>query len=136
MMELLLGALAAPREGASGASVLLIQMAAIFAIFYFLLIRPQQKQAQRHREMVSSVGKGAVVVTNGGIVGTVVEVREDRLIIESAGTPLEVERSLIARVTDGTERSAAPARTKEESRSEESRSGGRGGRSSGRGGRR
>lgn len=101
MIESLLGVLAAPREGASGAMVFLIQMVAIFAIFYFLLIRPQQKEAQRHREMVNSVGKGAEIVTNGGVIGTVVEAKEDRLVIESAGTRLEIERGRIAKVMSG-----------------------------------
>lgn len=106
MIETLLGALAAPREGANGAMVLLIQMGAIFAIFYFLLIRPQQKEAARHRAMVASVGKGAEIVTNGGIIGLVVEAKDDRLVIESAGTRLEVERGRIARVVGGKEEGA------------------------------
>lgn len=133
MIETLLGALAAPREGGNGAMVLLIQMGAIFAIFYFLLIRPQQKEAARHRAMVDSVGKGSEVVTNGGIVGTVVEAREDRLVIESAGTRLEIERGRIARVVDGNA-GAKPAADKDEAAA--ARPAGRGGRGGGRGGRR
>ena len=46
----------------------------IFAIFYFLLIRPQQKQQKKHREMVGQLKKNDEVVTNGGIHGTVVNV--------------------------------------------------------------
>ncbi|UCB57781.1 MAG: preprotein translocase subunit YajC [Candidatus Omnitrophota bacterium] len=49
----------------------------IFVIFYFLLIRPQQKQQKEHRQMLSKLGKNDEVVTNGGIHGTVVNVDED-----------------------------------------------------------
>ena len=49
----------------------------IFAIFYFLLIRPQQKQQKKHREMISHLSKNDEVVTNGGIHGTVVNLDEE-----------------------------------------------------------
>ena len=45
------------------------QMVAIFAIFYFLLIRPQRKEQQRHRDMLEELKKGDEVITNGGIIG-------------------------------------------------------------------
>ena len=48
----------------------------IFGIFYFLLIRPQQKQQKQHREMTSNLSKNDEVVTNGGIHGTVVNIDE------------------------------------------------------------
>jgi preprotein translocase subunit YajC len=134
VIETLLGALAAPREGASGATVLIIQMAAIFGIFYFLLIRPQQKEAARHRDMVNSVGKGAEIVTNGGIIGTVVEAKDDRLVIESAGTRLEIERGRIARVVDG--KQGTPVAAKEDGSAATARPAARGSRGSGKGGRR
>lgn len=98
MTELALGFLAAPREGGSGAIVLLIQMTAIFAIFYLLLIRPQKKEQERHRQMVDTLGKGAEIVTSGGIIGRVIEARPDQLVIESEGTRLAIERARVARV--------------------------------------
>jgi preprotein translocase subunit YajC len=49
----------------------------IFVIFYFLLIRPQQKKVKEHRDMVNSIKKSDVVVTSGGIVGKIVKVSED-----------------------------------------------------------
>lgn len=50
---------------------------AIFAIFYFLLIRPQQKKAKEHKAMVEGVRRGDQIVTQGGIVGKVSKVRDD-----------------------------------------------------------
>ena len=50
---------------------------AIFAIFYFLLIRPQQKKMKEHQAMVEGVRRGDQVVTQGGIVGKVTKVRDD-----------------------------------------------------------
>jgi len=49
----------------------------IFAIFYFLLIRPQQKQQKKHRELLTQLKKNDEVVTNGGIYGTIVNLDEE-----------------------------------------------------------
>ncbi len=49
----------------------------IFAIFYFLIIRPQQQQAKKHKEMVNSLKKGDKIVTNGGLIVEVVKPEED-----------------------------------------------------------
>lgn len=58
---------------------------AIFAVFYFLLIRPQQKRAKQHREMVSSVRRGDTVVTSGGIVAKVARVESgEEVMVEIA----------------------------------------------------
>lgn len=66
---------------AFGAFVPLILM---FGIFYFLLIRPQQKKAKMHREMIASVKKGDKIVSNGGLHGTVTGLTEDTVTIEVA----------------------------------------------------
>ena len=84
--------------------IFMMQMAAIFAIFYFLLIRPQRKEQERHRNMISELKKGDEVVTNGGIIGTVVHVQDDRLTIKTGeNTRLVVERGRIARIVTGQE---------------------------------
>lgn len=64
------------QEGAAPGlgSMNILFMVAIFAVFYFLLIRPQQKRAKQHREMVSSVRRGDTVVTGGGLIGKVAKV--------------------------------------------------------------
>ncbi len=62
----------------------LIFFVGIFVIFYFLLIRPQQKRAKEHRNMVAALGKGDEVVTNGGMVGKVIEVGDEYITLELA----------------------------------------------------
>ena len=67
-------------QAAGGAAPLLGQLPffiAIFAIFYFLLIRPQQKKAKEHQAMVEAVRRGDQVVTQGGMIGKVSKVRDD-----------------------------------------------------------
>ena len=94
--------LIAPREGGNSALVLGIQMVAIFAIFYFLLIRPQRREAERHRLMLDALKKGDEVVTAGGIIGVVVHAEQDRVTIKTAeSTRLVVERARISRVVSG-----------------------------------
>ena len=100
--------LMAPREGGNATLVFTIQMVAIFAIFYFLLIRPQRKEQQRHQAMVSALKKGDEVVTAGGIIGTVVFAEQDRVTIKTAeSTRLVVEKARISKVL--TARSEAKA---------------------------
>lgn len=87
-----------PREGGGGMSIFLIQMLAIFAIFYFLLIRPQQKQRKQHQEMLGKLGKGDNVVTSGGIIGVIVHATEQALTIRTAeNTRIVVDRGHIGR---------------------------------------
>src|SRR5687767_10692388 len=94
--------LIAPREGGSATLVFAIQMIAIFAIFYFLLIRPQRKEADRHRQMLDALKKGDEVITAGGIIGTVVHAEADRVTIKTAeSTRIVVERGRISKVVSG-----------------------------------
>jgi preprotein translocase subunit YajC len=77
----------------------------IFAIMYFLLIRPQQKKMKEHQNMVSALRRGDQVVTQGGIIGKVAKVKDDNeLEIEIAeGVKIRVVRSTIAQVLSKTE---------------------------------
>ena len=80
--------------GSFGAFVPLILM---FAIFYFLLIRPQQKKAKTHKQMLSSVKKGDKVVSSGGLHGLVTGVSDDVVTMEIAPkVRVKVSRSSIA----------------------------------------
>jgi len=83
----------------------LLMMLMIFAVFYFLVIRPQQKKMKEHKGMLGSIRRGDKVVTGGGIVGTVVRVQDDDdVMIEIAeGIKVRVQRSLIANVRSKTE---------------------------------
>ncbi|MEX2642032.1 MAG: preprotein translocase subunit YajC [Acetobacterales bacterium] len=77
-----------------------IPLILIFAVFYFLLVRPQQKKMKQHREMLGSIQRGDRVVTGGGIVGTVARVvSEDELQVDLAeGVRVRVMRGMIANV--------------------------------------
>lgn len=102
MIHATLALLAAPREGGNATLIFLMQMAAIFFIFYFILIRPQRKEQERHRNMIDELKKGDEVITNGGIIGTVIHTQEDRLTIKTGeNTRIVVERGRIARVLTG-----------------------------------
>ena len=90
---------AVPREGGNSSTIFMVQMVLIFAIFYFLLLRPQAKERKRHEEMLSKVQKGDEIITNGGIIGKVVHVEETRLTMKTGeNTRLTVDRSRIASV--------------------------------------
>ena len=82
---------------------------AIFAIFYFILIRPQATQRKKHDEMVRNLKKGDEIVTTGGLVGEVLFIKEkggedksngmeDRVTIKSGETRVIIERGRIARI--------------------------------------
>jgi len=92
---------AVPREGGNATTIFMVQMLLIFAIFYFLLIRPQAKERQRHEKMMASIKKGDEIVTNGGIIGRVVHIEEKRMTIKTGeNTRLTVDRGRIASVLD------------------------------------
>jgi len=86
------------QEAAPGASPfgMLVPMAAIFGIFYFLLIRPQQKKQKETEAMLKGIEKGDQVITAGGLHGKVIGVTDDVLTLEIAnlkGVPLRVKQS-------------------------------------------
>jgi preprotein translocase subunit YajC len=94
--------LMAPREGGNATLVFGIQMVAIFAIFYFLLIRPQRKEQDKHRQMLEALKKGDEVITAGGIIGQVIHADQDRVTIRTAETTrLVIERARISKVVSG-----------------------------------
>jgi preprotein translocase subunit YajC len=92
--------LAVPREGGNAGMIFLIQMMLIFAIFYFLLLRPQSKQRQRHDQMLKELKKGDEIVTSGGLIGRVVHVDESRLTLKTGDTRVVVDRARVAAVLD------------------------------------
>ncbi|EAR52211.1 preprotein translocase, YajC subunit [Oceanicola granulosus HTCC2516] len=88
-----------------GAIAQFIPLILIFAIMYFLLIRPQQKKLKQHQEMVKALRRGDQVVTQGGLIGKVAKVKDDNEIeVElSQGVTVRVVRSTIAQVINKTE---------------------------------
>ena len=74
-------------------------MVLIFIVFWFLLIRPQQKKAKEHRAMVQALKRGDRVVTNGGIYGQVTHVADDHLMVEIAeGVKIKLDRSAVSAI--------------------------------------
>ena len=67
---------------AGGSLFSLLPLVVIFVLFYFLLIRPQQKRAKQHKEMVAALKKGEEIVTNGGLLGKVTEVSDNFVTVE------------------------------------------------------
>jgi preprotein translocase subunit YajC len=91
----------APAAAGGPTSMLLFigQLALVFIIMYFLLIRPQQKRAQEVKKMQDNLQKGDKVVTQGGMFGTVVNVSADRAIVKvDDNTKIEFQRSAIVAV--------------------------------------
>ncbi len=89
---------AQPEPRGPGGGFFLVQMALIFAIIYFLMIRPKVKQERQHRERVSQLQKGDEVVTAGGIIGEVIHLRDDRVTVKSGESRFIVLRERIASI--------------------------------------
>jgi preprotein translocase subunit YajC len=71
----------------------------LIVVFYFLLIRPQQKRAKEHREMVDSIGTGSEVVTSGGVLGRVTAVGDQFFTVEIAsGVEIKVQKHAVGAV--------------------------------------
>jgi len=77
---------------------IVIQIVALGMIFWFLLIRPQRRMQQQHREMVAALKKGDEVMTEGGILGQIAHVADDRVTVKTGDTRVIVARAKIARV--------------------------------------
>ncbi len=91
---------AAPDVAGSGLASL-APLVLIMVIFYFLLIRPQQKKLKEHKDMVSGLKKGDKVVTGGGIYGTVIDVKEDHIRLNIAdGVRVKVKPDTVASLED------------------------------------
>ncbi|PQO23495.1 preprotein translocase subunit YajC [Rhodobacteraceae bacterium WD3A24] len=91
--------------GGAGALTSFIPLILIFAIMYFLLIRPQQKKLKEHKAMVEAIRRGDQIVTQGGVIGKVTKVKEDgELEVEIAdGVKVRVVQSTVASVLSKTE---------------------------------
>jgi preprotein translocase subunit YajC len=91
--------------GAGGAFASFVPLILIFAIMYFLLIRPQQKKIKEHRTMVEALRRGDQIVTQGGVIGKISKVKDDGEIeVEIAeGVKVRVLKATIAQVISKTE---------------------------------
>lgn len=91
---------AAGGAGAAFNIVSIVPFILIFAIMYFLIIRPQRQRMKQHQEMVKNVRRGDTIVTNGGIIGKIAKVVDDNEVqVEIAeGTRVRIARGMIAEV--------------------------------------
>ncbi len=102
---------AAP-AGPAGNIASFIPLILIFGVFYFLLIRPQQKKAKEHQVFLTNLKKGAKVITNGGIHGRITGLTDSTITLEIAdGVRIKVSRgSIMGTIADAEQNAAAPAK--------------------------
>ncbi|HET9039974.1 MAG TPA: preprotein translocase subunit YajC [Gemmatimonadales bacterium] len=106
----------APGGTGGGLTVLLLQMAAIGLVFYFLILRPSGQARKKHAELLTNLKKGDEVMTSGGLIGKVRDikevetggVKETRVTLETGTATVVVERSRIVRI-GATSAPGAPA---------------------------
>src|SRR5689334_16115985 len=77
-----------------------VPLVLIFVIFYFILLRPQQKRAKEQGEMLKSLKAGDKIVTSGGVVATIITVKEKSLSIRSADSKMEITKNAVAEVVE------------------------------------
>ena len=111
--------------GAGGGFASMLPLVLIFVVFYFLLIRPQQKKMKQHKDMLESVRRGDKVVTGGGIIGTVTKIGgEDEVTVEIAdGIKVKVRRSMLSEIVSKTEPVESKGDTKEEGKDDDAKGG-------------
>jgi len=86
-----------PNSNAGMANILFLVV--IFGIFYFMLIRPQQKQQKKHKEMLNNLNKNDEVVTMGGIHGTIINVKEKTFVLRvDDNVKIEIDKNAISYV--------------------------------------
>jgi preprotein translocase subunit YajC len=95
-------------QAAPDAFMQMVPLVMILAVFYFLLIRPQQQKAKEHENFVKGLKKGEMVVTNSGIYGRIVDLKDDDVTLEIApNVRVRHERSKIAGSAPGSAKAAA-----------------------------
>jgi preprotein translocase subunit YajC len=94
---------------------ILIPIALLVALTWFVLVRPQRKRQQQQNEMVSQLEEGVEILTAGGVYGTVRSIREDELTVEIApGTNVKLDKRAVAMVVPQEEPQTLPAAADEE----------------------
>lgn len=104
-------ALGQPQQGQTPSSpfVSLVPLILLFVIFYFILIRPQQKKAKEQAQMLKTVKSGDKVVTSSGIIATIITVKEDSVTVRSADAKFEITKGAIAEIRERSGESSAAA---------------------------
>jgi preprotein translocase subunit YajC len=97
---LAMGAPPQPGQPAQSPIPMMVSMGLLFVIFYFVLIRPQQKKAKQQAEMLKTVKSGDKIVTTSGIIATIITVKEDSLSIRSADAKFEITKGAVAEIRE------------------------------------
>jgi len=78
----------------------MVPLVLLVVVFYFVLIRPQQKKAKDHQQLLKTVKPGDKILTSGGILGVVITVKEKTVTLRSADAKFEITKSAIAEITE------------------------------------
>ena len=97
---------------ATGMGSTVIMLLLMLAIFYFMLIRPESKRKKKDEEMRSSIRNGDEIITIGGICGTVVDVKDDRIVIETSKDQVRLELMKWSVSSNETQAAAQKAKAK------------------------
>lgn len=93
------GAASTPASSSMGSTIFFVQIIAIMALFYFLMIYPQGKERKKKEALLNGIQRGDRVLTRGGLYGTVADIKEQILILKiGENTKVEIERSYIEEV--------------------------------------
>ena len=97
---------------ADGGMTSIIMIVAMIAVFYFLMIRPENKRKKEAEQMRSAVKTGDEIVTIGGIIGTVVSVKDEKIVMETSADQVRIELAQWAISSNETAAAAAKAEAK------------------------
>jgi preprotein translocase subunit YajC len=98
-MDFFISSAYAQDAGAAGGLASFLPLIVIFAVFYFMLIRPQMKRAKEHRNLVAQLGKGDEVVTNGGLLGKITDLSDAFVTVEIAdNVQIKLQRQAVTTV--------------------------------------
>lgn len=100
--------------GAAGMGSSIIMLVAMLALFYFMLIRPENKRKKEAEQMRASVKTGDKITTIGGIIGTVVNVKDDKIVIETSADQVRIELAKWALSSNETAAEAAKAQAQKD----------------------
>ncbi len=115
----MLNFLTVPPSVSMGSSLLMLVV--MLAIFYFLLIRPENKRKKEADQMRASIRTGDSITTIGGIIGTVVDVKENKIVIETSADRVRIEfaKWAVSSNESGAERAAAEAKKAKEAKAKQ-----------------
>ena len=92
----------APQEGGQAPAPWtgMVPLFLLLIVFYFILIRPQQKKAKQHQQLLTTLRPGDKVLTSGGVIGTILTVKEKAVTLRSADTKMEVTKGAVSEIIE------------------------------------